>query len=159
MPHHLRRTDREIVDSARIDALLREGRFCHIALADGAGPYVVTLSYGFDSVARRLYFHCAAEGRKIDAIASDPRACATVVLDRGYTEGACEHPYESVVLIGRMRVIEDAAEKTEALRVLAAHQEKAADAFDAMGFNTPARVKGVTALVFEIQSVSAKEGK
>lgn len=159
MPYHVRRTDREIVDPQRIEALLHEGRFCSIALSDGGGPYVVTLSYGYDSEARRFYFHCAHAGRKLDAIAADPRACATVVFDRGYLTGECAHPYESVVLTGRMRVVEDPAEKIEALRVLCGHQERACDAFDSMGYNTPARVQGVSALAFDIESVTAKEGQ
>lgn len=159
MTYHVRRTDREITDRERVEALLHEGRFCTIALVDEGGPYAVTLSYGYAADAGRLYFHCAAEGRKIDAIVADPRAFASVVFDRGYLTGSCEHPYQSLVLTGRMRVIEDPSEKIEALRVLCAHQEKATDAFDAMGFNIPARVKGVTALAFDIENVTAKEGK
>lgn len=159
MTYHVRRTDREITDRERVEELLREGRFCTIALADEGGPYAVTLSYGYAADAGRLYFHCSAEGRKLDAIEAEPRACASVVFDRGYVSGSCEHPYQSVVLTGRMRVVDDPAEKIEALRVLCAHQERSADAFDAMGYNTPGRVKGVTALAFDIESVSAKEGK
>ncbi len=44
-------------------------------------PYVVTLSCGFDAANRRLCFHVANSGRKLDIIARNPKACATV--DRG----------------------------------------------------------------------------
>lgn len=159
MPHHLRRTDREITDPARIEALLREGRFCTIALADEDGPYAVTLSYGYDPAASRLYFHCAAEGRKIDAIARDPRACATVIADRGYKHGECAHPFESVVLHGTMRLVSDPAEKLHGLRVLVEHLEDGPDAFATMGFDQPGRVDGVTALAFDIERLVAKQGQ
>jgi hypothetical protein len=158
MSHHLRRGDRGIEDADRVAALLREGRFCTIALYDTA-PYAVTLSYGYDPASSRLYFHCADEGRKIDAIRSAPRACATVVLDRGYKHGECAHPYQSVVLHGSMRVVDDAAEKLHGLRVLVEHLETDPDAFAQMGFDDPVRVGGVTALAFDIESVSAKEGE
>lgn len=159
MPHHMRRHDRAITDPEKIAALLREGRFCTLALADESGPYAVTMSYGHDSSAGRLYFHCANEGRKIDAIAADSRACATVVHDRGYTHGACEHPYESVVLHGRMRVVSDEAEKLHGLRVLVEHLEDGPDAFSAMGLNQVDRVASMTALAFDIEHVSAKAGE
>ena len=158
MTHHLRRQDREVTDPERVLGLLREGRFCSIALYDGA-PYVLTMSYGHDRENRRLYFHCAAEGRKIDAIAHDPRACATVVSDRGYKHGECAHPYESVVLHGTMRVVEDPAEKSHGLRVLVEHLESGPDAFASMGLDDDARVASVTVLSFDIDAIAAKEGE
>jgi uncharacterized protein len=156
--HHPRRTDREIADIDRIERLLREARFCSIALYDGS-PYVVTLSFGYDDHSRRLYFHCASEGRKIDAIAHDPRAAATVVLDRGYKHGECAYPYESVVLQGSMRLVDDPAEKIHGLRVLVEHLEDGPDAFSTMGLDDPARVDGVSVLAFDIELFSAKEGE
>lgn len=159
MPHHLRRTDREITDDARIDGLLGEGRFCSIALCDGAGPYVVTLSYGFDAESNRLYFHAAGEGRKVSAIEADPRASASVVLDRGYKSGECAHPYESVVLHGSMRVVTDPAERLHGLRVLVEHLEPGPDAFSRMGFDDPHRGDAVTVLAFDIDTRCAKEGE
>jgi nitroimidazol reductase NimA-like FMN-containing flavoprotein (pyridoxamine 5'-phosphate oxidase superfamily) len=159
MSHHIRRTDREITDQNRIEELLLEGRFCSIALFDADGPYVVTMSYGYDAPNSRLYFHCAHKGRKLDAIAADPRACATVVLDRGYNIGACEHPFESVVLTGRMRIVDDPAEKLHGLRVLIEHLEKGPDAFPVSRLEDSARVKGVTSLALDIESRCAKQGK
>lgn len=158
MPYHPRRSDRAITEPGRIDALLREGRYCTIALHDGE-PYAVTLSYGYDPSASRLYFHCADEGRKIDAVAMNPRACASVVLDRGYKHGECAHPYESVVLHGTMRIVQDAQEKLHGLRVLVEHLEDDPDSFAQMGLADPARVGGVTALAFDIETRVAKKGE
>lgn len=159
MTYHITRKDREITDQNRIEELLLEGRFCSIALSDADGPYVVTMSYGYDVQGSRLYFHCARKGRKLDAIAADPRACVTVVLDRGYKSGECAHPYESVVLTGRMRVVDDPAEKLHGLRVLMEHLEKGPDAFPVSRLEDSARVKGVTALAFDIDSRCAKAGE
>lgn len=158
MSYHPRRIDREITDPTRIDALIHEGRYCTIALYDGE-PYAVTLSYGYDPSTSRLYFHCAEEGRKIEAITNSPRACASIVLDRGYKHGECAHPYESVVLHGIMRVVQDAEEKLHGLRVLVEHLEDDPDSFAQMGLDDAARVASVTALAFDIESRVAKEGE
>ena len=158
MARHLRRTDREISDPERIGALLREGRYCTIALSGGE-PYAVTLSYGYDAADSRLYFHCASAGHKIDAIERDPRACASVVLDRGYKHGECAHPYESVVLHGSMRIVDDPAERIHGLRVLVGHLETGSDAPTKMGLDDAELVAGVTVLAFDIRERSAKEGE
>lgn len=160
MLHHMRRSDREITEPAKIDEILRNGRYVAIALADGDKPYVVTLSYGYDSTAARLYFHAAHEGRKLDVIARNPRACATVVLDDGYTVGECEHPFRSVVLAGTMRVVEDADEKLHAIHTLVAHLEPdAAGYWESRPWALEQRLGGFAVLAFDIETRSAKTGK
>lgn len=157
---HMRRSDRAITDDATIERLLRDGRFVTIALADTDGePYAVTLSYGYDPEAGRLYFHVAHEGRKLDIIARNPRACATVVADGGYNTGECEHPFQSVVLHGRMRIIEAAEEKRRAIETLVRHLERDAEGYWASRtWSLEDRLGGFTALAFEIEERTAKAG-
>lgn len=160
--HHIRRKDREITDTETIEAILDNGRFATIALADGEQPYLVTLSYGYDTELRRLYFHAAKEGRKLDIIAVNPQACATVIEECGYNEGECEHPYRSVVMNGRMRAAADVAEAREAMRTLVGHLEscEAKDAiFERNGLARDESFERVRMLVFEIDSMTAKQGK
>jgi nitroimidazol reductase NimA-like FMN-containing flavoprotein (pyridoxamine 5'-phosphate oxidase superfamily) len=121
--YHIRRSDRELTDATDIESVLRRGRFAAVAMCHEGEPYVVTLSYGYDPPARALYFHVAPEGRKLDAIAEDPRVCATVVIDGGYERGACKHHYESVVITGTMRLVDDAEERRHGMRVLLGHLE------------------------------------
>lgn len=158
-PYHLRRTDREITDPVWIESILERGRYCTFALVDGGEPYVVTLSYGYDAAARRLYFHTAHEGHKRDVIAAEPRACGTVIIDSGYMEGACEHPFESVVLRGRMRPVTDDAEKLHAIHTLVNHLEPDPETYWASRpWKLEDRIRGFSALAFEIESVTAKQG-
>lgn len=126
--YHVRRSDRELTDPVGLDSVLRRGRYAAIAMCHDGAPYVVTLSYGYDRDARALYFHLAREGRKVDALAADPRVCATIVVDGGYVPGACEHRYESVVIEGTMRVLSDADERRHGMRVLLAHLEEEPEA-------------------------------
>jgi nitroimidazol reductase NimA-like FMN-containing flavoprotein (pyridoxamine 5'-phosphate oxidase superfamily) len=159
MTYHLRRTDREITDADAIERVLREGAYTTIALSGREGPYVVTLSYGYDADARRLYFHVALEGRKLDMIAEDPRACATVVAESGYTQGECEHPYRSVVMFGRMRLVTDPAEKLGAIHTLVNHLEDDPEGYWASRtWQLEDRLKSFSALCFEIESLTAKQG-
>ena len=116
--YHVLRTDRELTDAGAISDILRRGKFATVAMVHDGGPYLVTLSYGWDEAANALFFHMARAGRKVDALASDPRVCATVVLDGGYVDGACEHRYESVVMTGTMRVLTDAEEARAGMRTL-----------------------------------------
>lgn len=157
--YHVRRTDREIVDVNALDSILRRGRFASIALCQDGAPYVVTLSYGYDIEHRALYFHTATAGRKIDAIAADPRACATIVIDGGYEQGACKHNYESVVMGGRMSVIGDLAEQRHAMRVLTGHLEDEPGAVRDRNRLDGDEVYGrVLMLRFDIETVTGKAG-
>ncbi len=85
-------------------------------VGDGGYPYGVPLSYVYRDGA--LYFHSAVTGHKIDAIRSEER-CSFTVVDRDEV-----HPdeyttyFRSVIVFGRIHVIEDEAEKLSSLRLL-----------------------------------------
>ena len=159
MPYHLRRDDRAITDPVRIAEIIAHARFATFALADGDEPYCVTLSYGYDADASTLYFHVAHEGQKLDWIARNPVACGTVVRTDEYHHGECAQPYESVVMRGRFRIVEDAADKERAIRSLVWQQERDPEGFWASRrLDDPMRIEGFTALAFGIESVTAKVG-
>ena len=162
MTHELRRNDLEITDAEQIERLLHAARYATVALADGAQPYLVTLSCGYESARRRLCFHVAPKGRKLDIIAANPLACATIVADKGYLKGECAHPYDSVVAFGRMRVLEDAGEVRGAMRTLMAQLESP-EAQVALwkkhDLDTDAALSRFRMLVFEIDDLSAKSGQ
>lgn len=159
MPYHMRRTDREITDPLDVDSILRSGRYCSIALTDGGEPYVVVLSYGYDGAARRLYFHVAREGHKLDLILCNPKACVSIVIDHGYLQGECAHEYESAIVRGAMRIVEDSEEQRHALRVLVGHQEDEPEEYWASrGLDDEKHYRRFTALALDIDSVTAKRG-
>ena len=86
-------------------------------LGDGGWPYAVPLSYAFDG--ENLYFHCAREGHKLDAIRREARASFCVV-DRDDVKPAEYTSYfRSVIIFGRVRVLEDKAQKRAAIELLA----------------------------------------
>ncbi len=76
-----------------------------------------------------------------------------------YLHGECAHPYESVVLRGRFRIVDDPAEKTHAIQTLVWQQERDAEGYWASRrLDDPKRIEGFTALAFEIEHVTAKKG-
>lgn len=162
MTHELRRHDLEITDSAEIDRILRAAKYATIALADGAQPYLVTLSCGYDAPNHRLCFHVAPKGRKLDIVAENPLACATVVGDLGYKRGECAHPYESVVMFGRLRLLDDPNEIRDGMRALIAQLESpegGTDVWERNKLDTPEALRRFRLLVFEIEELTAKTGQ
>ena len=84
---------------------------------DEGWPYAVPLSYVYDG--EKLYFHCAVSGHKLDAVKKEPRACFCVVAqDEVVPENYTTH-YKSVVVFGRVRVLDDEREKRAAIEKLA----------------------------------------
>ena len=162
MPHPLRRQDREITDPAVVEGLLEHARYATIALCDGDEPYVVTLSCGYDAHGNRLCFHVATVGRKLDIIARNPRACATIVVDLGYKSGECAHPFQSLVIEGRMRLLDDLDEARRAMRVLIGQLEgddAVEGLFEHHELEGEVVFKRLGVLVLEIEDVTAKEGE
>ena len=155
----MRRKDREIVDVGAIDAILREADACRLALIGGGVPYAVTLNYGFERSADGalvLYFHCAREGRKLDAIRSDPRAAFIVdtahELVRG--EKGCDWGmrYRSVAGNGVVSFVSDDAEKRRGLDLLMEHYS------GSRGFEYDDRVFAVTEVLrLDVEACSGKE--
>lgn len=80
---------------------------------DGGYPYGVPMSHLYRD--GKLFFHCALQGHKLDAVRACDKACYTV-LDQGVRrEGEWWYSFRSVVCFGRVRVVEDEDEKREAL--------------------------------------------
>ena len=58
-------------ESRKLREILKNGKFCSIALCNDNKPYIVTLSYGYDAEKHALYFHCATKGLKLDFISKN----------------------------------------------------------------------------------------
>jgi len=122
MPFHLRRVDREIRDPRVLKGLLKRSSHMVLAMVDGCEPYAVPLDYTYDERENAVYFHGAAEGRKVDALRRNPRVWGLVVLDNGFGEGQCVNLYASAMFSGeavfvadrsvKVRVLNDLAERT-----------------------------------------------
>jgi len=77
MTRQMRKSEREVKDFADKISVLDRCEVVRVALHDSPYPYVVPLSYGYETRGGEvsLYFHCATEGRKVELIEKDPHVC------------------------------------------------------------------------------------
>lgn len=125
----MRRNDREVTGIKEIEEILLKCKTCHIAMIDDGVPYVVPLSYGYQILEGKtleLYFHSAAEGRKITALKRGGAVCFEISYEGEPLQG--ENPcssgyyYASVIGLGEAVFIEDENEKCSVLSELVKHQ-------------------------------------
>lgn len=121
--HIHNRPNREIKDNSDIQRILQNGKYSIISMCRNNEPYIVTLSYGYDSKKQSLYFHCATKGLKLDFLSSNKKVCATVIEDGGYIPDECGHEYKSVVFWGDMQIVDDLVEKKYGMSILLHHLE------------------------------------
>ena len=116
MKHEMRRAKQRLSPDGSL-AILEKGSSGVLALWDGEEPYAVPLSYVYHQ--GKLYFHCARAGRKLAAARVCPKASFCVVAADHVIPEKYTTAYRSVIVSGRLRIIEDEAEMVPALRLLA----------------------------------------
>ena len=118
MPFHAMRRSRQELLPAACRVVLERGTSGVLARAGDDGyPYAVPMSYALDG--DRIIFHSACTGHKLDAIAREDKASFCVVDQDEVHPTEFTTYFRSVIAFGRMRVIEDAAEKRAAVELLA----------------------------------------
>jgi nitroimidazol reductase NimA-like FMN-containing flavoprotein (pyridoxamine 5'-phosphate oxidase superfamily) len=123
----MRRKDKEITDIRQIEDILNKGRLCHLAMASGNEPYLVTVNYGYKN--NCLYFHSAPGGQKIEMILKNSNVCFMIYSDDQMVSG--ENPckdwsmkYRSVIGYGKATILENPVEKAQGLNILMDHYSK-----------------------------------
>ncbi|HNR42822.1 MAG TPA: pyridoxamine 5'-phosphate oxidase family protein [Bacteroidales bacterium] len=122
----MRRKDREISDIAEIEEVIRKSDVCRIAIANEDLPYIVTMSFGYCSGDRkRIYFHCAPEGKKLDMLDRNNFVCFEFDTDHILLKGpdACDYgmAFSSVVGWGRISRVSDNDERKEGMLAIMEH--------------------------------------
>ena len=111
------RRSRQQLSQEMCEAVLARGTSGVLAvLGDEGYPYAVPLSYLYTE--GKIYFHCAREGHKLDAIRRCPQVSFCVVdQDQVHPEEYTTY-YRSVIAFGKARVLEEEEEKRQAIRRL-----------------------------------------
>jgi uncharacterized protein len=120
----MRKTEREIRDRAEIESIIQQAQVCRVGLSDGNIPYIVPMNFGYKD--NCLYFHCAAEGKKLDIIRQNSEVCFEIDIDVQIiksTERICKWGtrYRSVIGFGKAFVVEKWREKAAALNTITQH--------------------------------------
>lgn len=131
----MRRKDREVTDFAEIMAILEKCEIVRLAMVDEGIPYIVPLNFGYGVETTEenqangekketvtLYFHSAAEGRKIDILKKNPYVCfegdCSVKLTKGQDACSWSTEFESVIGYGRVSFLTEVADKKKALDIM-----------------------------------------
>lgn len=116
----VREAHRAVYDREAIYRILDEAFVCHVGFTQQSQPFVIPTMYA--RVGDALYFHGSAASRMLRGLSCGLPACLTVTLMDGLVlaRSVFNHSmnYRSVVALGRATLIDDPAEKIEALRAL-----------------------------------------
>ena len=116
---HLRRKDKEIIDSGEIEEVIKKAIVCRLGLVDRDEAYIVPVNFGYEK--NVIYFHSALEGRKIELIKRNNKICFEIETDMGIErtdKSECSVKYRSVIGTGRTRILESAEEKVRGLKAI-----------------------------------------
>lgn len=118
MFRQMRRKKQQLPQDACIALLKQEPRGVLSLMGDNGYPYGLPIDFWYNEADGCLYFHCAQQGHKIDAIRSCGKA-SFCVYDQGYREdGDWPLHIQSVIVFGRIRLVEDPEAAKAAVRQL-----------------------------------------
>ncbi|PWJ46820.1 pyridoxamine 5'-phosphate oxidase family protein [Faecalicatena contorta] len=81
-------------------------------------PYAVPLSYVYHD--NRIFFHCAKNGHKLDAISRSEKVSFCVIDKDQVVQEKYTSYFRSVIVFGKTRILEDDLEKRKAIEILTA---------------------------------------
>ena len=119
----VREADRAVYDRETVYRILDEGFLCHAGFVVDGQPFVIPTSYGRKDAT--LFIHGSAASRMLRQFKEGVPVCITVTLLEGLVlaRSIFNHSmnYRSVVVLGKATLVDDPAEKLEALRLLSEH--------------------------------------
>lgn len=112
----MRRQKQAISAEDCIELLKNETRGVLSMIGDDGYPYGVPINHYYEN--GMLYFHGGKIGHRVDAVKKCDKVCYTV-FDKGYLkEGDWALNVKSVIVFGRIRIVEDFDEAIELCRKL-----------------------------------------
>lgn len=116
----VREAERAVYDRETAYRILDEGFLCHVGFVVDGQPFVIPTSYG--RTGDTLLIHGSAASRMLRELKDSIPVCITVTLLDGLVlaRSIFNHSmnYRSVVVLGKAALVDDPAEKLEALRLL-----------------------------------------
>ena len=113
MFREMRRFKQQISEEECIRILKEQPRGVLSMLGDDDYPYGIPLDHWYCEETGKLYFHCAKVGHKLDAVRKHDKV-SYCVMDQGFRkDGDWALNINSVVVFGRMHIVEDEEKKRE----------------------------------------------
>jgi len=115
MYKEMRRKDRQ-ASREQAEEVLAAGMYGVLSMNGADQPYGIPLSHVWLKGA--VYFHCAAEGSKLERLRADNRVSYCVVSEAAPLPAEYSMKYRSAIVSGKAAEVTDDAEKLEALIAL-----------------------------------------
>lgn len=148
--------DRGLYDKDAVHAVLDAGLIAHVGIAPEGQPVVIPVLYA--RMGEEIIFHGAKASRLLKYVQAGGEVCVTVTLLDGLVlaRSLFEHSmnYRSVVAFGKGRLIEDAAEKMEALRLIS--EQMLPGRWDDARQPTEKELNATTVVAVKIEEATAK---
>lgn len=113
-----------ITDEQELRRILDTAKVLRLGIAVDNEPHIVPLNYGYTLEDGRLvlYMHSAVKGNKLELLRKNPNVCFELDCDNVPFEGqvACQYglSYSAISGRGRAVLVEDVAQKMEAMSIL-----------------------------------------
>lgn len=121
------RRKNQLMDEAECFEILKNATSGVLALSGDDGyPYAVPMSYVYHN--RKLIFHSAVTGHKIDAVKRNNKASFCITAADNVVAEEFTTYFRSVIVFGKIHIIDDETEKMHTVRALA--QKYSADFMD-----------------------------
>ncbi len=115
----MRRAKQELSITQCKEILKEEWRGILSLKGDDDYPYGVPMNFYYDENDNAIYFHSAKEGHKVDAIKNHDKASFCVYKEAGRKENHWSLNFKSVIVFGRITIIDDRAVAKEKIKSLA----------------------------------------
>ena len=146
------RRGRQLLPEEESIRILKEATNGVLCLEDGDRPYGVPMSFIYDDK-ESIYFHCALEGRKLQCIKNNPKACFTIIEKDEIIPEKFTTYFRSVIVEGEISIIAERSEMEESLRLLSSKYSPGIDC-------EPEISKGIDRVMIlrlHIESITGKE--
>lgn len=149
----MRRKRQQLADADCIAILQKATAGTLALLGDNDYPYAVPISYVYDK--GKLYFHSAMAGHKVDAIRRCNKASFCVIDQDDVRPEKYTTYFRSVIAFGRIRIVEDDAERVAIMRMLGNRYNPHHD--EALQKEMESGLAHMLAIRFDIEHLTGKE--
>lgn len=150
------RRKRQLLSEAETVAVMERGTAGVLALLDQDGyTYAVLLSYVYDRAEKRIFFHSATSGHKLEAIAHHQKVSFCVIDQDQIVPEELTTYFRSAIAFGEIYAVTDEAAKVAALKLLGA-KYLPSDPVRVMQ-SVEKSLAAVTILAMTVEKLSGKE--
>ena len=149
----MRRFKQEQDKETCINILKTEKRGVLSLSGDEDYPYGIPINFYYDEELNKIFFHGAGEGHKIDAIKRNNKVSFCTWNNGEQVEGKWYYMVLSVIVFGKIRIVEDGEYKVSQLRKMA---QKYYPTKEEVEFELNRDLYRVTLLELDVEHISGK---